>query len=58
MISIDVSKCDGCGDCVRVCPVDVLEMVGDRPVQVHEDECTKCGTCYYVCEMDAIKAED
>jgi len=26
-ITIDTDKCDGCGECVKVCPAGVLEMI-------------------------------
>jgi len=29
IISIDHEKCDGCGDCIPVCPNGVLELVVD-----------------------------
>ena len=28
-LSIDTDKCDGCGDCVTVCPAGVLEIAPD-----------------------------
>jgi NAD-dependent dihydropyrimidine dehydrogenase PreA subunit len=30
-ITIDTDKCDGCGDCVIACPVDVFEVVDEDP---------------------------
>jgi NAD-dependent dihydropyrimidine dehydrogenase PreA subunit len=30
-ITIDTDKCDGCGDCVTACPVDVFEVVDEDP---------------------------
>ena len=29
-ISIDTDKCNGCGDCVPVCPPRLLEMAADE----------------------------
>lgn len=28
-LTVDTNKCDGCGDCVRACPEEVLEMADD-----------------------------
>ncbi|MBW1798353.1 MAG: 4Fe-4S binding protein, partial [Deltaproteobacteria bacterium] len=30
-ITIDTDKCDGCGDCVSACPVDVFEVMDEDP---------------------------
>ena len=43
---VDQGKCDGCGLCVRRCPVDVRR-VGDR-------ECVQCGGCRHICPRGAI----
>ena len=29
-IIIDTDKCDGCGDCVKVCPYNVLEIISNE----------------------------
>ncbi len=29
-ITIDTDKCTGCGDCIKVCPANVLEMITDE----------------------------
>ncbi|HLD35575.1 MAG TPA: 4Fe-4S dicluster domain-containing protein [Planctomycetota bacterium] len=29
-ITIDTDKCTGCGDCIKVCPAKVLEMITDE----------------------------
>lgn len=42
-------KCEGCGICLRDCPVEAIEG-GKRMVHViDQDKCTKCGTCLDVC---------
>lgn len=30
-ITIDTDKCDGCGDCVDVCPADIIEVKDEDP---------------------------
>ena len=57
-VKVDNAKCTGCGDCVDVCPVEILE-VKDGKVQVKDmDECTDCGACEDACNDNAIKVED
>jgi len=42
-------KCQGCGICLRECPVEAI-LGGKRMVHVVvQDKCTKCGTCLDVC---------
>jgi NADH:ubiquinone oxidoreductase subunit F (NADH-binding)/NAD-dependent dihydropyrimidine dehydrogenase PreA subunit len=41
--------CDGCGECVDVCPEDAIEG-GKRKIHViDQDSCEKCGKCQEVC---------
>ena len=56
-ITIDTDKCDGCGECITVCPAGVLELVEDEfdidaetdVVAVTKDHSKKikysCGQC-------------
>ena len=30
-ITIDTDKCNGCGDCVKVCPAGIFEIVDEDP---------------------------
>lgn len=51
---IDKSKCNGCGECVDACPMEVIEMKDEKAVVAKPDDCTECGTCVEVCEPQAI----
>jgi len=49
-------KCQGCGICLRDCPVEAIAG-GKRMVHViDQSKCTKCGTCLDVCpaRFDAV----
>ncbi len=52
--TVDHEKCQGCGECVEVCPVDVYELQDGKSVPVNPDECLGCESCVEVCEYDAI----
>lgn len=52
--------CEGCGDCVSVCPNSCVEMFGlDRKVPVawvvDPDYCIGCGKCSDACVVSAVQ---
>lgn len=49
-------ECDLCGECVNVCPRDILKIEGNK-VEITDKgliECSLCKLCEEICEMDAI----
>lgn len=42
-------RCIGCAACVEVCPVNVFDYVGDKPVDTRHAGCVYCGLCAAVC---------
>jgi len=53
-ITIDTEKCTGCGECVDICPAEVLEMVDDKSTVAHIEECLGCESCVETCPEEAI----
>ena len=59
-IEIDQNKCDGidCGECVDVCPMEVVVLEGDKVVVKNPEECSLCEVCMDVCPQECITVED
>jgi nitroreductase/ferredoxin len=53
---IDRDKCIGCGECVRVCPSQTLEMQDGKAV-VTGARSLACGHCIAVCPVEAVRVE-
>ncbi len=55
-ITLDEARCNGSGDCVQVCPRQVLKMNGRRrKVEILElGQCIQCGACIVQCPRDAL----
>lgn len=54
-VKVDHEKCDGCGTCVDVCPVDVFELKEEKSYVVNNDECLVCRACEVQCPNGAIE---
>ncbi len=48
--------CNGCGNCVVLCPVQAIELVDNKAV-IDDDQCVECSVCYRDanCPTKAIK---
>lgn len=55
---IDEEKCKQCGECVDVCPADVLDSNGAETQVVSPADCLGCESCISVCPEEAITVEE
>ena len=46
-------KCNGCGTCEKVCPVNNIKMVDGKPV--YDSHCQQCYACLQWCPQEAIQ---
>ncbi len=59
---VDPERCNGCGKCVSVCPVEAMALVsannalqpGMKKAKVDEDICLGCGVCARVCARQGL----
>ncbi len=56
--SVDVSLCVACGCCVKVCPVDAIEIRGGIAAAVRTDKCVGCGRCAAECPASVITIQE
>jgi NAD-dependent dihydropyrimidine dehydrogenase PreA subunit len=59
VVTIDIEKCEACGDCVDTCPTEVITMVEEngRKYAMYSgepDDCLGCYSCEEVCEEGAV----
>jgi flavodoxin/NAD-dependent dihydropyrimidine dehydrogenase PreA subunit len=53
-VTINQSACLGCGKCIKVCPLGVIELVDHKAVPQAELDCTLCRLCEAACTERAI----
>lgn len=56
-IVVDDEKCTGCGNCLKGCPCNCLEIVDGKARQIESMACMSCSACVAHCEKDAIRME-
>lgn len=53
---IDLQKCNHCGICMLLCPVNAISKNGER-MQIDQDTCNGCLHCYDKCPKRAVKTK-
>lgn len=59
---VEDDKCNGCGKCVTVCPVEAMTLVSTndahhpkmKKAKIDEDACLGCGVCIRTCARDGL----
>jgi NAD-dependent dihydropyrimidine dehydrogenase PreA subunit len=53
-LALDAARCNGCRECIEVCPHAVFAMNGGAARIVDRDACMECGACARNCAAGAI----
>ena len=54
MIKIKPDRCDFCGCCVGVCPVDCIELK-EADISIDYNICIDCKLCLYICPIEVFE---
>lgn len=52
----DMTQCDGCGECVEICPSDIMHIdkLNRRSYNIEPNFCWECYACVKACPQHAI----
>ena len=56
-VKISRAACQGCVNCIRVCPTEAIRIV-DGEISILEELCIDCGECLRSCHRQALGIEE
>ena len=56
-LSLDTQRCNGCRQCVEVCPHAVFVVKDGKAKIVDREACMECGACAQNCASGAIRVK-
>tara|TARA_Y100000589_G_C26857205_1_gene508423 strand:+ start:184 stop:363 length:180 start_codon:yes stop_codon:yes gene_type:complete len=54
MINVIENKCDYCGTCAGVCPVNCIN-VKEADIIIDHKTCIDCDLCVYICPIEVLE---
>lgn len=52
---VNPEKCEGCGDCVKLCPGQAVALVLGKATVVRPENCDYCAECEAFCPSSAVR---
>ena len=53
-VTFNHSNCNGCGKCVKICPLGIIQLEEKKAISKSELDCTLCRLCVVNCKQRAI----
>lgn len=53
-VTFNHSNCNGCGKCVKICPLSIIQLENKKAISKSELDCTLCRLCVANCKQRAI----
>ncbi len=53
-VTVNAATCDGCEECVNVCPQQVFQLTDKKSDPYQTAECVFCESCIGVCPTNSI----
>tara|TARA_Y100001960_G_C14653125_1_gene816954 strand:+ start:581 stop:766 length:186 start_codon:yes stop_codon:yes gene_type:complete len=57
MVHVIENKCDYCGTCVAVCPVDCINLT-ESDIAIDDYICIDCDLCIDICPIEVLYQEN
>ena len=57
MIDIIENKCDYCGACASVCPVNCIDIT-ESSIYIDNKICIDCDLCVYICPIEVLESNN
>lgn len=54
VLNINLTKCNGCRNCIDVCSVHALAIEKGKCKLVKPEKCFDCGICVFACPRNAL----
>lgn len=54
---VDQKDCVACGCCVKVCPLNAIQIIKGIRARVDEEKCVGCGKCAKECPASVIEIQ-
>lgn len=54
LVNVDAEKCDGCEECVNICPSEVFKIADGKSAPHQASECAYCLSCVEACPNGSI----
>ena len=55
---VDREYCVACGTCVKVCPLQIIQIEQGVFAKINSDKCVGCGKCFNACPASVINLEN